>query len=62
MSLERILKCPACGWTGRRVIEQLTPPKDTWQGLTQLIATGLKGIKCPDCGQDTHPSTKELIS
>lgn len=60
-TLEKILKCPACKWEGRRVIETLRPQPD-FKGFTFLIAVGLRGVKCPQCGKDTVPITKELVS
>lgn len=61
-TLEKILKCPACKWEGRRVIETLRPQSDFIKGFKSLIAVGLRGVKCPQCGQDTVPTTKELVS
>jgi endogenous inhibitor of DNA gyrase (YacG/DUF329 family) len=60
-TLEKLLKCPHCEWEGRRVIETLKPQSD-WKEFTTLLGVGLQGVKCPECGTDTVPTTKELVS
>lgn len=61
MALEKLLKCPHCQWEGRRTVEPLGQRSD-WKAFTSLIGVGLQGVKCPDCGKDTVPTTKELVS
>jgi DNA-directed RNA polymerase subunit RPC12/RpoP len=61
MVVEKLLKCPHCEWQGRRILEPVHK-QDIWEAFTTLIGFSLKGIKCPNCGKDTTPTTKELVS
>ncbi len=61
VTLEKRLKCPHCQWEGRRIVESLEK-QSRWKKFTTLISVGLKGVKCPDCGKNTIPTTKELVS
>ncbi len=61
MAIEKLLKCPHCQWEGRRTVETVREQSD-WKAFTTLIGVGLQGVKCPDSGEDTVTTTKELVS
>jgi len=60
-TIEREEKCTKCTWKGRRLVESIKPQSE-WEDMTSLLAVGLQSAKCPKCGGDTIPITKQLTS
>lgn len=60
-TLERKFRCTNCNWTGRSIIEN-TKPMNDFKKIANLIAVGVRDKKCPKCGADTIPNTREMVS
>jgi len=61
-SLEKNIKCTQCPWQGRETVEKIEP-QSIEQNFAFLVGKGIDTPKrCPECGADTVPLTKEMVS
>lgn len=59
--IQRDGQCTKCKWQGKVQVENIKP-QTAFEELGSLIAVGLRSSKCPECGADTIPDTRQMVS